>query len=234
MEWALQPFEGNDAERFKNERENEKPMHRSLDCSIMEYADDIAYGVHDLEDIVGRHLVSQREVVEHVRPVFDSVGPRIGPNGKAVSLRDFEETLFGERDERKSLIGKLVNLFITSVQMKQDTSFSHPLLRYRCDIAGPIRELMKSLKDLTPKLVIQQAEVQQLEARGVRIVSQLFEALNSDPVKLIPEASWKWFSEADPQSRRVCDYVAGMTDRYAERIYERLFVPGRGSSRDEL
>ena len=38
----------------------------------------------------------------------------------------------------------------------------------------------------------------------------------------------------DSVERRVCDYIAGMTDSYAEKIYGRLFVPGQGSSHDEL
>jgi len=232
VEWALQPFNLSDAQKFQRGRENGRPSHRSLDCSIMEYADDIAYGVHDLEDIVGRHLVQRDEIIEGLTPIFDRAGAQIG--SKSVYLKDFKETLFGESDQRKSLIGALVNLFVTSVQIKQEGDFSHPLLRYRCDIAGPIRELMKSLKDLTLKLVVERAEVQQLEARGVRIVNKIFGALVSDPEKLIPKAAWNWFSEADPQRRRVCDYVAGMTDPYAERIYERLFIPGTGSSRDEL
>jgi dGTPase len=199
----------------------------------MEHADDIAYGVHDLEDIVGRHLVQPNELMEDLRSIFPKAELQIGPEAQAIRLDDFKG-LFGGSAERKELIGRLVNLLVTSVKIREDTDFVHPVLRYRCDIEPPVRELMKGLKDLTLKLVVQRAEVQQLEARGVRIVKELFEALVADPEKLIPKPSWDWFSKDDSQRRRVCDYVAGMTDPYAERIYERLFIPGRGSSRDEL
>ena len=56
----------------------------------------------------------------------------------------------------------------------------------------------------------------------------------SDPERLIPSESWNDLDPIDTKERRVCDYVAGMTDAYAERIYRRLFTPGFGSSRDEL
>jgi dGTPase len=46
--------------------------------------------------------------------------------------------------------------------------------------------------------------------------------------------AWSSFDENDSIERRVCDYIAGMTDPYAERIYHRLFTPGARSSRDEL
>ena len=46
--------------------------------------------------------------------------------------------------------------------------------------------------------------------------------------------AWNSFDADHSIERRVCDYIAGMTDPYAERIYHRLFTPGMGSSRDEL
>lgn len=93
---------------------------------------------------------------------------------------------------------------------------------------------MKTLKGLTYDLVVQRAEVQQLERRGQRVVAGLFDELVQSPTKLIPAASWASLSPNDSIERRVCDYIAGMTDPYAERIYQRLFIPGIGSSRDEL
>ena len=83
-------------------------------------------------------------------------------------------------------------------------------------------------------LVISRAEIRQLEQRGQHIVTGIFAALNEDPEGLIPKNSWVDGDDTASQKRRVCDFVAGMTDAYAERIYRRLFIPGSGSSRDEL
>jgi dGTPase len=51
---------------------------------------------------------------------------------------------------------------------------------------------------------------------------------------LIPQEFWSSLCVDDSKERRVCDYIAGMTDPYAEKIYSRLFVPGFGSSTDEI
>jgi dGTPase len=90
------------------------------------------------------------------------------------------------------------------------------------------------LKKVTYDLVIQHAKIQQLERRGKRIVEGLFDEFIEDPEKLIPEDAWRSLVQSDPVNRKVCDYIAGMTDNYAERIYRRLFIPGFGSSRDDL
>jgi dGTPase len=45
---------------------------------------------------------------------------------------------------------------------------------------------------------------------------------------------WKEAKSVRDQNRIVCDYIAGMTDQYANRFYERLFLPGHGSVFDRL
>lgn len=112
--------------------------------------------------------------------------------------------------------------------------FAHPLLAYEIGFEEPIASLLKTLKALTRQLVVQRAEVQQLESCGQRIVPSLFDELSAKPQKLIPAHAWAAFDPDDTVKRRVCDYIAGMTDPYAERIYHRLFTPRMGSSRDEL
>jgi dGTPase len=95
-------------------------------------------------------------------------------------------------------------------------------------------ELLANLKKIAFGLVIDRAQVQQLEQRGQRLVTSLFDVMKDDPERLIPRASWADRDHKAPMMRVVCDYVAGMTDAYAEKVYRRLFVPGFGSSGDEL
>ena len=45
---------------------------------------------------------------------------------------------------------------------------------------------------------------------------------------------WEKAKSEQDQNRIVCDYIAGMTDQYANRFYERLFLPGYGSVFDRL
>ena len=236
VEWAFgPPFNVDEVKQFGAARNSEgKPACRTLDSSLMEVADDIAYAVHDLEDIVARGMVRSGDVIDRLKPVFREFGPRIGSGDKAVSLCDFEKRVFDTSVERKRFIGKLVNLFVTSATVKGRDEYSHPLLKFYIAFDAPVEALLNALKDLTYRLVIRRAAVQQLERRGQRVVTALFEELSQAPTQLIPKASWEAFDGSDTVKRRVCDYIAGMTDHFAEKIYKRLFIPGEGSSHDEL
>jgi dGTPase len=233
VSWALIPFTQAERHIFRTALKDGMPRHRTLDCSLMECADDVAFGVHDLEDIVARHLVPRPEIRSAVEGIFKQLGPRIGDPCKCVELEDFE-SLYESSGERKKFCGKLTNLFITSAEVRTEDEFEHPLLRYRIALPRPLDEFLAELKNITYKLVVQQAEIQQLESRGQRIVGSLYDELHAAPERLIPKDAWASLGEDDSPERRVCDYIAGMTDPYAEKIYRRLFVPGFGSSRDEL
>lgn len=239
VKWALRTeFCAGEIHKFTSERTSKgRPKHRTLDSSIMEFADDIAYGVHDLEDIIARRMVTPEDVRERLRPVFGRGDGRVGVGDTAVSLSDFDSSIWHEHVERKKLIGKLVHLFITSVRIRQEEGFEHPLLKMRVDWDEPIEALLKELKGLTYDLVISRAEVQQLERRGQMVIDRLFCEFITAPEKLIPRSTWEYagkYTAANSNARKVCDYIAGMTDSYANKIYHRLFTPGQGSSHDEL
>jgi dGTPase len=65
VEWALDGFCSNDQDQLIKSATG-KEAHHSLDCSLLELADDIAYGIHDIEDIVARGLASDSEVRDKV------------------------------------------------------------------------------------------------------------------------------------------------------------------------
>jgi dGTPase len=236
VDWALaEPFSPAERALLTTSMASGRPKHRSLDCSLMECADDIAYGVHDLEDIVARRLVRPVDVMSALEEILAPPEVSAWATKNRVSPSDFRAGLFDAGSpERKDLIGRLVNLFVTSVEVAEEAAFNHPLLRYRVTLPGPAGQLLSALKILTLRLVVQRAEIQQLERRGQRIVAGLFDELAVSPDRLVPRDAWASLDPRDTTQRRVCDYIAGMTDRYAERIYQRLFVPGFGSSRDEL
>ena len=239
VEWAVgSEFGRGEIQKFTTERETDgKPRHRTLDSSIMELADDIAYGVHDLEDIVAREMAKPEDVIERLRPMFARDDGAISNGHTVVRLSDFSPGIWHDHVERKKLIGNLVHLFITSVRIEYAEGFEHPLLRMRVGWDERIGTFLEGLKQLAYDLVIERAEVQQLETRGQRVIDRLFGEFIRAPRKLIPRRTWEYFEKhgaGDSNERRVCDYIAGMTDPYANRIYHRLFTPGEGSSGDEL
>mgnify|MGYP000669301912 CR=1 FL=1 len=79
--------------------------------------------------------------------------------------------------------------------------------------------------------VIQKPELQRVEFKGQRIVSELFDAFSAYPERLLPKSTRaRWLASqeneknADGATHRViCDYLAGMTDEYAIKMYKNMF-----------
>jgi len=227
-------FQGKDKERDAFlEHDQKKAKHRTLDATIMECADDIAYGVHDLEDIVGRRLINRDELQQGLQTKLGAKW-EFGQGKNAVGEEDFLAQLFKGSFERKKMIGKLVHLFISSCNIRAIDLFAHPLVKYRCNVADSVAPLLKGLKKFTYVAVVKRPGVQQLERRGKRIVKSVIDELMTCPEELIPKNAWQKSEGETSIRRRVCDYVSGMTDPFCDKIYHRLFSPGIGSSTDEL
>jgi dGTPase len=233
VQWALEGFSEGDRNLFQ-EVGKSKPKHHSFDCSILELADDIAYGVHDVEDIVARGLATSEVIRTKISKALDKAGETIA-QGKVNFTADYVSTeLLADSFRRKQIVSELVNLFITNVRIAKKDRFEHPLLSYQVELPPGHTKLLKAIKSLAYELVIKEAKVQQLERRGQMIVAKLYNELVSAPTDLIPSSSWNDGCKEGTIERRVCDYIAGMTDDYAQKLYKRLFSPGYGSSGDEL
>ena len=126
---------------------------------------------------------------------------------------------------------------ISSVELKQNNKFEEPLLQWNAVLPQEPENFLKSLKEAVWRNVIQLDTVQAATYKGRKIVLSIFEALSSDPEMLLPKSFqdlWKSAKNEQEQKRIICDYIAGMTDQYANRFYQRLFLPGHGSVFDRL
>lgn len=66
------------------------------------------------------------------------------------------------------------------------------------------------------------------------MVVSAFEAMQADPKSLLPADMYALFKASDGDLRVISDYIAGMTDHYLLKTYERLFSPRMGSVFDKL
>lgn len=231
VQWILEPLGRNDRDAFTRhsqptDQKHGKPVEKSLDTSIMEIADDIAYGVHDLEDGIALRLVHREMWLEMIKELDREWLEQFG-------LLGLEKTLFNDQAQRKQAIGGLVNAFMVNVEIQARGGFEDPLLKYNAILDERTKKALTLLKSLVNANVIKIPEVQTLEFRGQQIVMRIFEALASDPERLLkrPDHVARW-READgerAQHRVICDFIAGMTDEYATRLYERLFMPRQGT-----
>ena len=233
--WIFEDVDKSDAKKFtrikENKGEHSECMFKSFDTSIMELADDISYGVHDLEDALALRLVTfkmwETDVLDKICHL---------KNNAIVDNIDFYNTkLFSESGkERKHAISKLIGYFISSVNVKTIDGFQTELLKYNACIEPDVKVILKALKKFIFVRVIKSPEVQVLEFKGQQIILKLFEVLNTNPSRLLPKNTLELYEKSENKERIICDYVSGMTDTYATKLYHKLYTPNIGSVFDRM
>lgn len=232
IDWVLSALSNNDRQLFISSEQSQvnanyphlKTRFKSLDCSIMELADDIAYAVHDLEDAIVMGIVNQRQwqhdVVEQLHSINDL--------WLKSEIANIGEKLFShEHHLRKDAIGTLVNGFVTAISIKTNDDFEAELLKYNAELQADFALTLHVLKQLVFKYVIRKPEIQMLEYKGQQIIMELFEAFASDPERLLPlNTRERWLAanaENSNPMRVIADYISGMTDGFAGRLHQQLF-----------
>lgn len=236
-EWVLQLFSDKDRAEFTKLVSSDKSggfhktQYKAFDTTIMELADDIAYGIHDLEDAVAMGMVLrdlwQEEVMEN--DVF-----------KRYDLWDDDMTkmLFSPRSkDRKHAISKMVGIMVESIYVAENPVFEHPLLRFQAKLGEAEMAVLELLKTFVYVHVITLPEVKGMEYKGQLIVLDLFKSLRANPEALLPRNTFIKHQRAESereQQRVISDYIAGMTNTYASRLYEKFFTASQGSIFDRL
>lgn len=235
LDWVLAPLSGADRTLFQQtdvvgEGRHQRTRHKSLDCSIMELADDIAYAVHDLEDAIVMGIVTSNQWQ-------DDVANKLRISEDRWISQEFSvigDKLFSHHHHlRKDAIGTLVNGFVTAIDLLENEAFTDPLLRFNATLDKHFSRALEVLKQFVYTYVICKPEIQMLEYKGQQIVMELFEAFESDPKRLLPshtQARWRRVTNEGLNSHRViADYISGMTDEFASRLHQHLFNPKMGS-----
>ncbi|MXO67174.1 anti-phage deoxyguanosine triphosphatase [Altericroceibacterium endophyticum] len=242
VEWLLEDLPEDERAEFcaseARPGKHARSRHKSLDCSIMDVADDIAYGVHDLEDAIALQLIDRDTFATALRdkcPTFlDAMKAKYPAESENDVFEIVVEGLFGEGGARKRFIGRLVHHFITAVEYTELPQFTDPLLRFRARLKAPQRAMLDVLQDLVVRRVIRSPTVQQLEFKGQGMVVAVFEALMAEPERLLSPDALTSFAASGDDPRIICDHIAAMTDTHLLRIYDRLFSPRMGSIFDRI
>ncbi|MFC3031233.1 anti-phage deoxyguanosine triphosphatase [Pseudoalteromonas fenneropenaei] len=229
FDWILAPLSPNDRDLLSsfqlfNEYKS-KTQFKSVDCSIMELADDIAYAVHDLEDAVATGTLSRAQWEQFALPKLQD----IQSDWVKANIATVTERLFSfDEATRKDLIGELVNLFIVNASLQvQHPEFESELLRYQVQLCDEYQALLDVFKVFVFEQLIREPKMQQIEFRGQNLLIDLFDAFASAPLRLLPKTThdaWQQAPDDSAQYRILCDYLSGMSDEYAMRTHRRLFA----------
>lgn len=239
VDWILKNCSKNDIDLFTSyvpptEDSVGKTIYHSIDTSVMELADDISYAVHDFEDGVALKLIT-RDVWSEVEDKVDSKWMK--SMGLGCIKDDLFNTSIDSHHLRKRAIGGLVHALIISSSVVSVPGFEAPIFSYNVVLSSEAQTLLDVLKGITTRYIIKSQSGQTIEYKGRHVVSRLFEAFSSDPEMLMPKDFVAVYRNQDTLTERmrvICDYISGMSDAYAGKIYSRLFIPGSGTAFDLL
>jgi len=252
LEWILQPFTGRDKQQFLSIKQSPKghgrSQFKSFDTSIMELADDIAYGVHDLEDALALGLVDFENWCTQVSELLANL-----PHNPIADEIDFynRELFSNDNRGRKHAISKLVGYLIRSIRVEERSEFEHPILRYQASMEDVAYQVLKCLKRFVMDEVIMRPELQALQFKGQQVIISLFEIFSDNPERLLPAKVYQQYmaggdedsatfaadsaGTADNGSqvlynrRAISDFICSMTDVSAGKLYHKLLTPTSGS-----
>jgi dGTPase len=228
LDWILLPLSGADRTLFQSTEHLRsspyiKARYKSLDASIMELADDIAYGVHDLEDAIVLGNITQSQWQQHTAADWARL-----PQQLPEFMQQIGDDLFSNQHHlRKDAIGSLVNLLISSAALYEALpQAQEPLIRYNAVLESAPLSILQRLKQVVYHCVISRPDIQQSRFRCQNMLMALFDAFSSDPSRLLPaNTQQRWASASNElKARVICDYISGMTDDYAEHMYRRLYA----------
>ena len=197
----------------------------SLEAQITNIADEIAYNNHDVDDGLRADLINVEQLmeIELFHEPYTEVSQRY-PGLPARRL--IHETV---RRMIDGLITDLIehsctNIAAAALSSIEDVhALAKPLITFSADVDAKSRALAQFLR----KQLYFHPRVQRATGKAARIVRELF-GVYIDDSKQLPESHGSgkqlmWMNVADPErARRVADYIAGMTDRYALQEYQRV------------
>ena len=193
----------------------------SLEAQVVNAADEIAYNNHDLDDGLTAGLITEEDL-NKVR-LWQSVYKRV---------KDKFPSLDAERRKYET-IRQLINIQVTDLinytekRLKglklKDVNSVRKTKKYIIGFSPDMQEENKSLKIVLNKLVYQHYRVVRMANKARRFMEALFKTYLHTPSQLPPHTQEK--IKRDGLYRVISDYIAGMTDRFAEQEYEKLFMP---------
>ena len=188
----------------------------SLEAQIASISDDIAYNSHDLEDGLKANLfqIDDLKSIPILSEIIRKNKKKIYKSNKELVLRQIIREIIDEmvKDVIKNTID---NIKINKIKTINDV--------YKCqNILVCFSKKMNffdiSIKKFLKENMYYSKEVLNKTKKGKKIIDKLFSNINKNPKKYIKNLNFK----KNDKERIVCDFIAGMTDRYAINIYNSI------------
>ena len=209
---------------------------KSIECQIMDWADDAAYSLNDIVDGVKAGFLTIDRIERW------AAGEAID----AERQRWLDELLGAIRADRLEMVfaGK-VGGFITACRLRERRNFmSAATNRYRFElVVAPAAEREAAFyKKMANDIIFESPQLQQMEHKARRVLFDLWDSCwrnhverGSRVINILPPQIGRLIdaeTSTAGKARQICDWLAGLTDGMIVRTYRRLFDPEFGSFRD--
>jgi dGTPase len=202
---------------------DEKYRSPSLEAQIANLADEITYYSHDLDDAVDFEILNAAQLEENAvwqkshRAVVARYPGAREPELHKIVIRDIIDV-----EVRDLIMTSAQSIREAKVASAEDVRrHAAPLVRYSDGLLNANRELRRFLY----QNVYYHPRVAEVNQRACEMLRRVFEAYILDPERLGDAATKR--IETEGLHRTVCDYIAGMTDRYLMEEHERLACEGQ-------
>lgn len=207
-------YDISDAEEYDPE------LRGHLEAQIANAADELAYSAHDLDDGL-RSGMLHADMLNDLsiwKMLLDSTGWQ-GTRLSELDRNRIIRRLIGleVEDLTKTTHKNILDSKIQSVEELQKLPYN--VIGFSEEMKANNREL----KDFLYTNLYKNHRVIRMQVKAEQIISELFQAYHKEPL-MLPEHIQPWIEDRG-LNRAICDYIAGMTDRYAMEEYEKLFDP---------
>ncbi len=191
-----------------------------LESQVVDLADEIAYDNHDIDDGLTSGLITESEL------------DRIAL-WKMVKNRSGARRIARPEIRRRQIIRGLINLEVTdlietSKKNIQKMNLKNPYQalqrdRFAISFSKELASKREGLREFLKTKLYRHYRVVRMSDKARRFVHALFQTYLSRPEQLPPGSQKRL--KAEGVRRVICDYIAGMTDRYAQDEYKKFFEP---------
>jgi dGTPase len=209
---------------------------KSVECQIMDWADDAAYSLNDIVDGVKTGFLTIDRIQAWADTKIDD----------ALGLRLLDELLDAIRTESVEVIfSARIGAFITGCRLRERDNFMASRTnryRYELVVAPEAERQAMFYKTLANDIIFESPQLQQMEHKARKVLFDLWDSCwrnyvepGKRVVRILPPAVGRLVDSAKgkkAKARQICDWLAGLTDGTIVRTYRRLFGPEFGSIRD--
>ena len=194
----------------------------TLEAQIVDFADEIAYNAHDIDDGLKSQMLT----------LGDLEGSRLWREASRLVTAEHpqaDESITRYQTVRR-ILDELVMDLITATEANLERRGVDSIEAVRAvkpklvEFSPAMTEAVRELKQLLFDRLYSHHRVRRMAVKADRIMTGLFQTYMEEPRQMPPRTFAK-ISGGEPVSRVVADYVAGMTDRFALDEYKKLFDP---------